>query len=184
MKIKILIVAFSSFFMFQCGSSVKVYTTKDKDADFSKYKTFNFYEINEEHLNLKEVNRRRLAMAIELELGRKGIKRTTENPDLLVNVFSEVNRTQTTNTSTGGVGYYGAASPYGTSIGISVSPPRNYVENYVNGTVTIDLVDRKQNKLVLEGVTKVDAGDNADADHMINYAIEKVFSEIPAPGKK
>ncbi len=186
MKIKFLLVVFSSFFMLQCGSSLKVYTTHDKDVDFSKYKTFNFYEIKEEHLKMKEVNRRRLAMAIELELGRKGIKKASNNPDLLVNLYSEINRTQTTTTSgmPGGVGYYGAASPYGTSIGISISPPRNYVENYTKGTVTIDLVDREQNKLILEGVTKVDAGDNADADDMINHAVQKVFSEIPAAGKK
>lgn len=163
-----------------CSSSLKVYTTHDKKADLSSYKTFNFYEIKEEHLKLKEVNRRRLAMAIEVELGYKGIKRSINNPDLLVNLYSLINRKENTTVSNGsGVGYYGAASPYGTAIGISVSPPRNYSSYYTTGTVTIDLVDRKQNKLILEGVAKIDASESDDADRMINYTVKKVFKDIP-----
>ncbi len=163
--------------IYGCSSSLKVYTSVDKDADFSAYKTFDFYEFNEEHLKLKEVNRRRLMMAIELELGMKGIKRSINEPDLLVNIFSLMNRAENT-TNQGGAGYYGAASPYGTSIGVSISPG-SHSQYYTQGTVTIDLVDRVQNKLVLEGVAKVDAGEGDDADRMINYTVKKVFKDIP-----
>lgn len=163
-----------------CSSSLKVYTTHEKDVDFTAYKTFDFYEIKEEHLRLKEVNRRRLAMAIELELGIKGIKRSVNEPDLLVNLYSLINRTENTATNTGGgIGYYGAASPYGTAIGISVSPPSNYSSLYTTGTVTIDLVERKANRLILEGVAKIDATESDDADRMINYTVRKVFKKIP-----
>lgn len=167
-------------FIYSCNSSLKIYTTHDKNADFSSYKTFDFYEIKEEHLKMKEVNRRRLAMAIELELGMKGIKRSINEPDLLVNLYSMINRTEslTTSSNQGGVGYYGAASPYGTAIGISVSPG-NYSRYYTKGTVTIDLVDRVQNKLILEGVAKVDAREGEDADRMINYTVKKIFKKIP-----
>lgn len=171
-------------FLSSCSSALKVYTTHDKKVDFKNYKTFNFYEIKEENLKLKEVNRRRLAMAIELELGRKGIKKNVNNPDLLVNLYSLINRKKNTSqTNAGGVGYYGAASPYGTAIGISVSPPSNIQRYYTKGSITIDLVDRKQNNLVLEGVTVVDAGESEDADRMINYAVKKVFKDIPDAGK-
>jgi hypothetical protein len=92
-----------------CSSSLKVYSEYDKKVDFSQYKTFSFYEIKEEHLKMKEVNRRRLAMAIELELGMKGIKRNIDNPDLLVNLYSFINRKEnvTTTTNQNAVGYYG-----------------------------------------------------------------------------
>ena len=171
--------------IYSCNSSLKVYTTHEKDVDFTSYKTFDFYEIQEEHLKLKEVNRRRLAMAIEVELGMKGMKRSINDPDLLVNLYSLMNRTENMNASSNSaVGYYGAASPYGTSIGISVSNPGSYSQYYTQGTVTIDLVDSKQNRLVLEGVAKVDATDSDDADRMINYTVKKVFAEIPYAGKK
>lgn len=175
-----------TFFVYSCSSSLKIYTTHDKDADFNAYKTFNFYEIKEEHLKMKEVNRRRLAMAIELELGMKGLKRSVNEPDLLVNMYSMINRSEsvTTSNNPGGVGYYGAATPYGTAIGISVSSPSNYSKYYTKGTVTIDLVDRVQNKLVLEGVAKVDASEGEDADRMINYTVKKIFKEIPEAGKR
>ncbi len=183
MKIKFalaltLIIAINS-----CSSSVKIYTSHDKDADFLSYKTFDFYEIKEEHLKMKEVNRRRLAMAIELELGMKGMKRSINDPDLLVNLYSMINRAENMNSTQSNVGYYGAASPYGTAIGISVSPGSNS-QYYTKGTVTIDLVDRKQNKLVLEGIAKVDAGEGEDADRMINYTVKKIFKKIPDAGKR
>ena len=173
-----------TFAIYSCSSSLKVYTTHDKNADLGSYKTFDFYEIKEDHLKMKEVNRRRLAMAIEIELGMKGMKRSINDPDLLVNLYSMINRAENLNTQTSSVGYYGAASPYGTAIGISVSPQGKYSEYYTKGTVTIDLVDRKQNKLVLEGVAKVDAGSGEDADRMINYTVKKVFAEIPDAGKR
>jgi hypothetical protein len=164
-----------------CSSTIKVYSEHDRKIDFSQYKTFDFYEIKEEHLSLKEVNRRRLAMAIELELGMKGIKRNVNDPDLLVNLYSFINRKErvsSTETSSG-LGYYGAASPYGTSIGVSVSPPRSYSSYYTKGTVTLHLVDRKKNTLVLEGMAEVDASEADDADRIINYAVKKIFKPIP-----
>jgi hypothetical protein len=118
-------------------------------------------------------------MAIELELGYKGYKRSSSNPDLLVNLYSVINRTENTVEKTSNVGYYGAATPYGTGIGISVAPQGKYSEYYTQGTVTIDLVDRAQNKLILEGVAHVDAGSSDDADRMINYTVKKVFQDIP-----
>jgi len=181
------LLVFTIILIFQsCSSSLKVYSDYDKTADFSQYKTFDFYEIKEQQLKLKEVNRRRLAMAIELELGLKGIKRNVNDPDLLVNLYSEINRKEvTTNASSQSpVGYYGAATPYGTAIGISVSPPRSYSSYYTNGAVTIHLVDRKENKLVLEGLTIVDSSESDDADRMINYAVKKVFKPIPDANKK
>jgi len=184
MKIKILILFIISFAVYSCSSPLKVYTSHEKDVDYGSYKTFDFYEIKEDHLRMKEVNRRRLAMAIELELGYKGMKRSINNPDLLVNLYSLINRTENTAEKTSSVGYYGAATPYGAGIGISVSPQSKYSEYYTQGTVTIDLVDRVQNRLILEGVAKVDAGSGDDADRMINYTVKEVFKKIPDAVKR
>lgn len=169
------------FVINSCSSSLKVYSEHDKKTDFSQFKTFNFYEIKEEHLAMKEVNRRRLAMAIEVELGMKGIKRNINDPDLLVNLYSFINRKESTTTTSNqsAVGYYGAATPYGTSIGVSVSSPKSYSSYYTKGTVTFHVVDRKRNKLVLEGLAKIDATEGDDADRIINYTVKKVFKPIP-----
>jgi hypothetical protein len=162
-----------------CSAPMKVSSNIDKSVDFSKYKTFNFYEIKEEHLPIKEVNRRRLVMAIELELGYKGIKKISENPDILVNLYSAINRREAMSSGNqSNVGYYGAASPYGTGVGISVSPNAN-VSSYTKGTVVFDLVDRVENKLVLESIATIDATDNDDADRIINYTVRDVFKDIP-----
>lgn len=177
-----LITLFAILFIIQgCSSALKVHSEYDKKTDFSQYKTFDFYEIKEEHLQMKEVNRRRLAMAIEVELGMKGIKRNINKPDLLVNLYSFINRKEnlsvTANQSA--VGYYGAATPYGAGIGVSVSNPKAYSSYYTKGTVTFHVVDRAKNKLVLEGLAQIDATDSDDADRIINYTVKKVFKPIP-----
>lgn len=184
MNIKLTLLLVLVFGLYSCSNTLKVYSTHEKDVDFKSYKTFDFYDIKEEHLSLKEVNRRRLAMAIELELGYKGYKRHNENPDLLVNLYSLMNRTVNTAEKTSSVGYYGAATPYGAGIGVSVSPQGKYSEYYAQGTVTIDLVDRVENRLILEGVAKIDAGSSDDANRIINYTVKKVFADIPDAVKR
>ena len=62
MKIRYLLFIVPFILLYSCGGPLKVYTTQEKDVDFKSYKTFDFYEIKEEHLKLMEVNRRRLAM--------------------------------------------------------------------------------------------------------------------------
>jgi len=178
MKIKS-ISAFIILAVASCSTPIKVFTTADKTVDFSSYKTFDFYEITEQQLPLKEVNRRRLAMAIELELGYKGIKRSVNDPDLLVNLYSAMNRREVTGGNTGGVGYYGAAMPYGAGVGISVSPPSSFSTTYTRGTVKVDLVDRQENRLVVRGIATIDARENDNAVRMINYTVKDVFKDIP-----
>ena len=136
---------------------------------------------------MKEVNRRRLAMAIELELGYKGIKRNVNDPDLLVNLYSFLNtseRVTTSNTNTSGVGYYGAATPYGTAVGISISSPSSHSQFYSKGTVTFHLVDRQRNKLISEGLAKIEATENDDAERIIAYTVKKVYKDIPDQVKR
>ena len=175
------------FFFQNCSSTLKVHTDSAKNLDFSQYKTFDFYEIKEEHLQMKEVNRRRLAMAIELELGYKGIKRNTNDPDLLVNLYSFLNsgeRVTSTSGNNSGIGYYGAATPYGTGVGISISSPSSSSQYYSKGTVTFHLVDRKENKLISESLAKIDATDNDSAERIINYIVKRVYGDIPDKVKR
>ncbi len=183
-KFQIIIFFVLALSLFKCGSTMRVHTDYDKSVDFSQYKTFDFYEIKEDQLKMKEVNMRRLLMGIELELGRKGIKRSSDNPDLLINIYSTINRREAINSNAGGVGYYGAASPYGTAVGISIAAPSSYQRNVTKAHVTFDVVDRKRNLLILESIAKVESGDIDDAQRVINYVVRKAFEKIPGPEKK
>ena len=173
-----------TFLMFRCGSTMRVHTDYDKSIDFSKYKTFDFYEIKEDQLKMKEVNMRRLLMGIEMELGKKGIKRTSENPDLLINIYSSINRREMAGNSGSPVGFYGAASPYGTAMGISISGGSSYRKSLTNAHVTFDVVDRQKNMLILQSIAKVESGDVDDSERVINYVVRKAFEDIPGPKKK
>lgn len=101
---KILIVIFVMSLV--ACSSLKVSYDYDKQADFSKYKTYAF---TEEALKLPicDLNRDRVLKAIENELAAKGMTKS-DTPDALVDVHvkaeQKVDATATTTPSYGGYG--------------------------------------------------------------------------------
>ncbi|NUO87105.1 MAG: DUF4136 domain-containing protein, partial [Cupriavidus sp.] len=57
----------------------------------------------------------------------------------------------------------------------------NDVYRYTEGTVNIDLVDRRQMKLVWEGVAvgSVDTSDKASAQQRIDRTVAQIFAKYP-----
>ncbi len=168
-----------------CSSSLQVKTNYDKEADFSQYKTFDFYQIKEENSSLGELTWRRILMAIEQELGQKGIKKSND-PDLLINLYALSNLRQETTVNNNGVTYFGGMyggyyMPYGAGFGISYSPNvTTSTSTYRDGTFVIDVIDRRKKQLVLQAVVNSSAEVNArDSDRRINYAVRKIFAKIP-----
>lgn len=175
------------FVLTNCSSTLKVKTDIDETIDLGQYETFDFYQIKEENDPLGELTWRRILMAIELELGEKGIKKTSD-PDLLINLYSlSTKREQTTVQNYGtGMNYYGGMyggyyMPYGYGVGFSYSPNAYaYSTSYRDGTFIIDVIDRKRKELVMQSiVTSSHEVSSTDSDRRINYAVKKIFAKIP-----
>lgn len=183
--LSLLALVFVIFVFANCASTLKVNTNTNGTIDFSQYKTFDFYQVKEENDPLGELTWRRIMMALELELGKKGIKKSNE-PDLLINVYAMATQRQQTNVQNYGVGMYygghygGAYMPYGYGAGFSYTPGYAYTSTYREGTFVIDVIDRQKEELIMQSIVTSSAEvSSTDSERRINYAAKKIFEVIP-----
>ena len=145
-------------FMAGCASGSKIRSDFDHSADFSRYRTYNFYaDAGPERTNYQSLFSQHMVTAITKEMNARGYEKS-DDPDLLVN-FNAVLRDKTKVTTRSAPvsygGYYGyRRSYYDPWFGYSHSrATETHVSQYTEGTVNIDLVDAKKKKLVWEAVS-------------------------------
>lgn len=126
-------------------TSVRVASDYDKDANFSKYKTFAFYKPGIDKVEINDLDKRRILRAIESELLAKGFTKS-ETPDLLVSIFTKSREKVNVQQS----GFY----PYGYGWGWSPYYYGNYnsVSTSTEGVLYVDLIDANKKELIWQGV--------------------------------
>lgn len=170
-------------FVFVACSTVKVAFDYDKQADFSKYKT---YVISEETMKMEGVNqldRDRIIASVESQMAARGYTKA-ENADVILDVRIKGKETQTaTATSSGGYGYgYGR---WGYGGGFSTTTV-NY-DKYVEGTLFVTLVDKATDKIAWQGTGTKTLEENASTEKKeqnIDYAVKQIFTNYPPGAKK
>ena len=146
-------------------SSISVYNDYDKSADFSQYKTYAFHK-------------KRILNAIDLELSKKGMTKS-ENPDLLVNIFTkEREQVNVSQFNMGwGYGWGWGWNPY-------LWGGQNFVTSSTEGTLFIDLIDARKKELVWEGEGIGYLTENRSLkEKQINEFVAKILAQYP-PTKK
>lgn len=160
-------------------SSTKITYDYDKQADFSKYNSFNFDQETIE-LPINQLNRDRLLAAIENEMVKKGFTKSND-PDAIIHVDAKVEKQVQARANTTGTGMgYGRWGGYGYGGGFSTTTI-NYDE-YHDGTLFISLVDRSEKKIIWQGVATKTLNETASADKReknINSVMEQVFRNYP-----
>jgi Domain of unknown function (DUF4136) len=161
-------------------STIKTSYDYDKQADFTKYKTYS-YSDEALKMPIQELNRNRVLEAIDAEMTARGYTKS-DNPDAIVDVDLKAEKKQeATATTTGGYGGYGRYRGYGYGGGFSTTQIN--VNEYVEGTLFISLVDKQTNKLFWQGRgTKVLDEDATPErrDANIKYAVGEIFKNYPA----
>ncbi|MEI8073396.1 MAG: DUF4136 domain-containing protein [Bacteroidota bacterium] len=166
-------------------SSVKVSNTASApNADFTKYKTFDFYKLTASGDTVSKGFDERVAVlksAISAELGKRGYTQTSSSPDLLLNIGIQVDeKTQTRQTDWRTDGRY-------TYIG-----QRNYswkseeivTGYYKEGTVTVHVVDAVKNSMVWKGTVKDILPSKASKiNEVATAAMKSLFEKYPVPAK-
>ncbi|WP_299387563.1 DUF4136 domain-containing protein [uncultured Lacinutrix sp.] len=125
-------------------TSVRVASDYDKNADFNSYKTFAFFKTGIDKAEVSDLDKRRILRAIESELIAKGFTKS-ENPDLLVSIFTK--ERQEVNVYNNGYGAYG----YGWGWSPFYNNFNNNVSTSTQGSLYIDLIDAKKKELVWQG---------------------------------
>jgi hypothetical protein len=158
-------------------SGIQVSSDFDREAAFASYKTYTFTKEAEE-LPVSDINRKRVLDAITTELAAKGFTKS-DQPDVWISLNLAAEQKQiATATNTGG--YYGAGYGYRWGGGFSTSTIN--VENYVEGTLFVDMIDASKKQLVWQGRAVGTLNPDASAEKReknINYAIKQIFTKYP-----
>lgn len=129
-------------------SSVRVAADYDKNANFNEFKTFAFFKTGIDKAEISDLDKRRILRAIESELLAKGYTKS-ENPDLLVSIFTKSRDKVNVYNNNFGYGPYGYGwgwSPYYWNSGY------NSVSTSTEGTLYVDLIDANKKELVWQGM--------------------------------
>lgn len=158
-------------------SSVSISYDYDKQADFSKYKTYAF---SEDALNLPvdQLNRDRVIRAVETEMAAKGFSKS-DTPDVLIDLQVKAKQElEATATNMGG-GMYGGRYGYGYGYG---STTRVDYNQYTVGSLFINMVDKSTEKIVWQGRGSKTISEDASATQRetnINNGVKLIFTQYP-----
>ena len=167
----LLLIAFTS-----C-SSVKVAADYDKAVDFNNYKTFAFFKSGIDKAEINDIDKRRILRAIESELLAKGYTKS-QNPDLLVSIFTKSNQRVDVYNNNWGVGAWGWGGPRW-GWGWNMQPT---VSTTTQGVLYVDLIDANKKELVWQGQGTGYLSKNVDKkEERIKEFVTKIMEKYP-PG--
>ncbi|MFK8060591.1 MAG: DUF4136 domain-containing protein [Polaribacter sp.] len=160
------------FFLMSCASS-KVITDYDDKTDFTKYKTYDFYEDNGENLNKFDV--KRITTAIDEQLQSYGLKQHY-NPDFFIFFDTEVSDARNNTTLNIGLGTAGRNGGVGISGGIPVNGKK------IDEKLIIKFIEAKTNALFWESSltsTIKEKRKPAERELLLQEVIQKILNTYP-----
>ncbi len=169
-------------------TGVKVTTDYDKTTDFSKYKTFEYYGWAEDSDKvLNRFDKERLEKSFGAEFAKRGLQYVEANGDLVVSLFIVVDQKTSVTAYTDN---YGAGWGYGARWGWGYGGPsttRYSEEDYMEGTLVVDVFDKADKKLIWQGVGQKTVEENPkNRARAIEYAASSIMKPFPVKpvGKK
>ena len=160
-------------------SSVQVSTDYDNTVNFSQFKTYAFMKDGVDKINISDLDKKRILKAIDEELTAKGFTKS-ENPDLLINIFTKSREQVDVNQFNAGWGYgwgwgWNPYMMYGGQTTVSTS---------TQGTLYIDFIDAKKKEMIWQGEGIGTLTKNVDKkDEKIADFVSKILAQYP-PVKK
>jgi hypothetical protein len=171
-----LLLVLTTTIIVSCGPTVKVTSDYDRSANFSAYKTFSVYHLATT-LNVNELNAERIWNSIRNEMIKKGYTESNKNPDLLINAFSVLKDKKYVSASNN-YGYGGLYRPYGYW---SAGNTTFHAYDYKDGSLMIDVVDAKKDRLVWQGTGSAEITKQPkNPDEAIGSAVTKIMNGFPA----
>lgn len=142
---------------FTSCSSIRVATDYDKEVNFDNYESFAFFKPGIDKAQISDLDKKRILRAIEYELTQKGFSKS-ENPDILISIFTESNqKVDVYNNGWGmgawGMGAWGWGMP-GWGWGWGAGWGGSQVSTSVEGVLFIDIIDASKKELIWQGSGK------------------------------
>jgi hypothetical protein len=163
-----------------CSPGINVSTDYDIATNFRQFKTYGWYQekpnakAKTDSLGYDTFFDKRMKKAIETQLRTQGLTHAESNPDVYVNYRAGVsNQQRVQNNFPYGYGYrYGY--PFG---GTSV-------QQYKEGTITIDMVDAKKNELLWRGVGEMELSNRNISEEKVYEAVRNILRQYPPKGDR
>lgn len=130
-------------------SSVRVAADYDREANFDNLKTFAFFKPGIDKAEINDIDKRRILRAIEAELMAKGMTKS-ENPDMLVSIFTKSNQRVDIYNNAWGAGAWGWGG-YGRRGWGGAGWAGSQVSTKIEGVLYIDLIDFNKKELIWQG---------------------------------
>lgn len=176
LKITFVLLLFG-IFMTSCNT-VRVATDYDQKVDFNQYKTFAFFKPGIDKAQISDLDKKRILRAIETEMTAKGFTKS-EDPDLLVSIFTKTKENINIYQDNMYYGYYGWGwHPWYWGAG------PNTVTTTSEGTLYIDFIDAAKKELVWQGMGTAALAEEVNRkQERINEIVNKILEKYP-PGTK
>ena len=145
-------------------SSIRVAADYDREVNFDNYKTFAFFKPGIDKAEISDLDKRRILRAIEAELMSKGLTKS-ENPDMLVSIFTKSNQRVDVFNNAWGMGGWGWGMGPGMGWG------GNQVSTRTEGMLFIDFIDTRKKDLIWQG---------SGTGYLITKNVEKKEARIKA----
>lgn len=174
--------------IYSCSPTIRVTNDFDSTLNFSEFKTFEIYDLKAKEGQVSQFNVDRVTKAIRTEMTAKGFTETNSNPDLKVNAVSILKNQRTVTTDSNSYAYGGEYRPYvywgdGTILA-NASTAFNTFE-YVDGTLIIDIISAKTQKLVWEGIGNAEIDNKPDnPEEFIKNAVKSILAGFPPDSAK
>lgn len=167
--------------IYSCGPTVKVTNDYDRSVDFSQYKTFAVYDLKAQEGQMSQLNAERVTNAIRTEMISKGFTEVANNPDLKVNAVVILKDKKQVTSNSDFYGYGGIYRPYGYWGGGMLTGTTTYnTYEYVDGSLIIDIVSTKTQKLIWQGIGNTQFDKRPDnPDEFINSSVKKILAGFP-----
>jgi hypothetical protein len=160
-----------------CGPTLTVTYDYDHTATFSQYKTFRIVKLEQQYQALSQLNQTRIINAVNAQMIAKGFT-PSDNADLLVNITSILKNQKEIVANS--YGYGGGYRPYSWGGG-NMSTTVN-VQNYIAGSLIVEVASSTGNKLLWEGIGNQDIDKpSSDPDKTIPAIVAKIMASFP-PG--
>ena len=165
-----------------CASGPRISSEVDPEADFGSYRTFGFYAplaLEKEGYATPTTDRIKAAARSQLEA--RGYAYAGSDPDLWVNLNAYLQqRTDVSTVPTVDYSYYYSyrARSY---VAVPYWRDQTNVREYTEGTLNVDLVDRRKNRLVWEGIAvgRIARLKPAERDARIDATVAEIFARYP-----
>jgi hypothetical protein len=176
----------SLFLIAGCASGPTIRSNIDASVDFTRFRTFGFFEpLATDREGYQSLISQQLVASADRELTARGLQRTDDNPDLLVNFSARLDErlrvTQSpgvprSSLTTHRRGFYSTWPNY----------QRTEIRQYTMGTLGIDIVDAANRQLVWEGFAlgRVTQRTTDNIGPVLDSAVADILRDFPLQPKQ